>query len=359
MTDFALPATAETASVPADVDQIKQLRERAARLGCRLRKQRGWYWLLNNDDDREAGFENLEGAAGEILRRERGDPLTLRTLCEMPYSTYDPKTGQTTNHYAEGRGSWRDHLRVHPAADLFPPMSESELRELGEDIEKNDLLEQPVFYRDPELGICVLDGRNRLDACELIGRETVDASGEPKVGSIRDASGSFDPFAFVISKNIRRRHLNVEQRQELLITLIARQPERSDRQIAKMAGVDHKTIAAARTKGEDVGSVPHVETRTDSRGRKQPATKTKTTKPKPVDHRVTESPETSLEQRRAENAELDLSAEERAAQASASALAEFSVACRAWLPKVTVEADRQAARNLVATLTCSKCREAV
>jgi hypothetical protein len=161
--------------------------------------------------------------------------------------------------------SWRDFLTVHPAADLFPRMSESELRELGEDIEKNGLLEQPVFYRDPELGIC-----------------------------------------------------------------------------------------AARTKGEDVGSVPHVETRTDSRGRKQPATKTKTTKPKPVDHRVTESPEISLEQRRAENAELDLSAEERAAQASASALAEFSVACRAWLPKVTVEADRQAARNLVATLTCSK-----
>lgn len=136
--------------------------------------------------------------------------------------------------------------------------------------------------------------------------------------------------------------------------MIARQPERSDRQIAKMVGVDHKTIAAARTKGEDVGSIPHVETRTDSRGRKQPATKTKTANPKPVDHRVTEPPQ----QRRAENAELDLSAEERGAKASASALAGFTVACRAWLPKVTVEADRQAARNLVAALTCSKCREA-
>jgi hypothetical protein len=51
-------------------------------------------------------------------------------------------------------------------------------------------------------------------------------------------------------------------------------------------------------------------------------------------------------------------ADERAAKESARALAEFTVACRHWLPRITVEADRQEARNLVATLTCSKCREA-
>lgn len=33
--------------------------------------------------------------------------------------------------------SWRDH--IHPAADLFPMMSEPELRQLGEDIKKNGL----------------------------------------------------------------------------------------------------------------------------------------------------------------------------------------------------------------------------
>ena len=74
--------------------------------------------------------------------------------------------------------------------------------------------------------------------------------------------------------------------------------------------------------------------------------------------RITQSPEISAEQRRAENADLDNSAEERAAKESARALAEFAVACRHWLPKITVEAHRQEARNLFATLTCSKCREA-
>jgi hypothetical protein len=59
---------------------------------------------------------------------------------------------------------------------------------------------------------------------------------------------------------------------------------------------------------------------------------------------VTESAEISIEQRRAENAELDLSAEEKAAKASERALAEFTVACRTWLPKITEESDRQKAR---------------
>ena len=205
--------------------------------------------------------------------------------------------------------SWRDHLPVHPAADLFPLMSESELRELGEDIKKNGLLEQPMFYRDPELGIFVLDGRNRLDACELIGRETVYASGEP-VGTIRDGSKSFDPFAFVVSKNIRRRHLTAEQRQELLITLIARKPELSNRQIAKKVGVTDKTIATARAKGEQLRRIPQLEKTTGADGKQRKSRAKKAPKPEPkpdsvTEPHVTESPEINIEQRQADMARLD------------------------------------------------------
>jgi hypothetical protein len=73
--------------------------------------------------------------------------------------------------------------------------------------------------------------------------------------------------------------------------------------------------------------------------------------------RITQSPEISADERRAQNARLDHD-DNQATKASARALAEFAVACRSWLPKITVEAHRQEARNLVATLTCSKCREA-
>jgi hypothetical protein len=69
---------------------------------------------------------------------------------------------------------------------------------------------------------------------------------------------------------------------------------------------------------------------------------------------VTESAEISLDERKARHADLDLSAEQRAAKASAHYLAEFTVACRSYLPKITVEADRQKARLLVSELTSSK-----
>ena len=57
-------------------------------------------------------------------------------------------------------------------------------------------------------------------------------------------------------------------------------------------------------------------------------------------------------------AALDWADEQKATKASARALAEFMVACRTWLPKVTVEADRQKARLLVSELTSNKGAEA-
>jgi hypothetical protein len=73
---------------------------------------------------------------------------------------------------------------------------------------------------------------------------------------------------------------------------------------------------------------------------------------------VTESPEIGVEQRKAEMAALDLSAEERATKASARALAEFIAACHAYLPKITIEADREKARLLVTKLTRAPKAEA-
>jgi hypothetical protein len=66
---------------------------------------------------------------------------------------------------------------------------------------------------------------------------------------------------------------------------------------------------------------------------------------------VTETPEASAERRKAEYA---VSTEETAAKASARCLAEFTIACRMWLPQITIEAERQKARLIVAELTSSK-----
>ena len=74
--------------------------------------------------------------------------------------------------------SWRDVIKVHPAADLFPMMSPDELKELGEDIKQNGLTHKVVMW-SPEKGedVFLLDGRNRLDALEQLGIRIVDRKG--------------------------------------------------------------------------------------------------------------------------------------------------------------------------------------
>jgi ParB/Sulfiredoxin domain len=74
------------------------------------------------------------------------------------------RTDQTTT----AAKSWRDILPIHPAAELFPLMSPDELRALAEDIKANGLVTPVVLWRDDEGKLILLDGRNRLDAIEMV-----------------------------------------------------------------------------------------------------------------------------------------------------------------------------------------------
>jgi hypothetical protein len=68
----------------------------------------------------------------------------------------------------------------------------------------------------------LLDGRNRLDAMEAAGLTPVTDAGRYIFEPVFEVGGN--P---VISANIKRRHLDAKQRQDLLITLIALTPEKS------------------------------------------------------------------------------------------------------------------------------------
>jgi hypothetical protein len=80
------------------------------------------------------------------------------------------------------------------------------------------------------------------------------------------------------------------------------------------------------------------------------ARKKKLPPPIPADFRITESAEVSIDQRRRENANLGMTV----AEISNQNLEWFSVACREYLPKISVEMHRQEARRLVAELTQQK-----
>jgi hypothetical protein len=170
--------------------------------------------------------------------------------------------------------SWRDLLPIHPAADLFPLTSRDELRALAEDIKKNGLRESVALYDDPELGRCLLDGRNRLDAMELLGKEVIHTGAAfPNIGLWKPVGTRepFDPYAYVVSVNYHRRHLTAEQKRDLIAKVLEATPERSNRQIAETVKASHVTVGAVRAKMERRGQIDHVETHTDTKGRKQQA----------------------------------------------------------------------------------------
>ncbi|MBV9829911.1 MAG: hypothetical protein JO001_30200 [Alphaproteobacteria bacterium] len=203
--------------------------------------------------------------------------------------------------------SWRDLIKVHPAANKFDMMSEEELAALAADIDGGEdniaLRVPPVFWasrsredfaalrpKDRAAEVYLLDGRNRLEAVwrlfdpALPQNKDIDpAERERYFLALRDSAiagrsetaillyGDDDPWAFVVSANVRRRHLDRDQKRDLVAELLKTRPDRSNRETAKLAQVDHKTVAAVREETERRGEIPHVSTRIDTAGRQQPA----------------------------------------------------------------------------------------
>lgn len=85
---------------------------------------------------------------------------------------------------------------IHSLAKMFPDMGDSEFEDLKEDIKKRGLLESIWTYEGK-----VLDGRHRFSACNDLGMEC----------SFRKYEGN-DPVGFVISLNLKRRHLDTSQK---------------------------------------------------------------------------------------------------------------------------------------------------
>jgi hypothetical protein len=124
-------------------------------------------------------------------------------------------------------------------------------------------------------------GRNRLDALALLDRLALDgpvlcikrADGSLRqVKSFRTITGG-DPEAYAYSLNVHRRHLDPKQKRDLIARLLKAAPETSDRQIAKAAKASPTFVGKVRAEKEAIGDVSTVDTRTDTKGRKQPARK--------------------------------------------------------------------------------------
>src|SRR5262249_43557972 len=132
--------------------------------------------------------------------------------------------------------NWRDALKIHPAAELFPRMSPDELRALGEDIKKNGLTSPITVCMDlptDRASVQLVEGRNRLDAMELVGIKFKLKWRKPGIWILL-AEGlestrcnevcSDEALAYIISANIRRRHLSTEDKDRLIVQLLKADP---------------------------------------------------------------------------------------------------------------------------------------
>mgnify|MGYP003114634401 FL=1 len=89
-----------------------------------------------------------------------------------------------------------ERLEYHELANIFPLIQGVEFDELVKDIQWNGLQEPIILYEGK-----ILDGRNRYNAC-------LQANVEPSFVQYQGA----EPLSFVVSLNLRRRHLSESQR---------------------------------------------------------------------------------------------------------------------------------------------------
>lgn len=87
-------------------------------------------------------------------------------------------------------------IKIHPAAAMFPMIEGEAYRAFVEDINKHGQQQPIALLPDGS----IIDGRNRLRACEELGVEPWFVSVDPE-----------SPLAYVLSANKHRRHLTSSQ----------------------------------------------------------------------------------------------------------------------------------------------------
>lgn len=112
------------------------------------------------------------------------------------------------------------HMEFHEVANLFPLIEGKEFDDLVEDIRVNGL-QQPIWTYQGK----IIDGRNRYRAC-------IEAGVEPQ---FREWRGNGSLIAFVVSLNLKRRHLTSSQKAMVAI------------EIERMLGEEARKLQGART----------------------------------------------------------------------------------------------------------------
>ncbi len=145
---------------------------------------------------------------------------------------------------------------------LLPPLTDEEFESLKADIAARGVM---VPVELDERGV-VLDGHHRLRACAELG-----ITEYPTI--IRPGLTEQEKRIHVRALNLCRRHLNREQKREVIADILRDQPERSNRDIAEQVQVDHHTVGSVRDELDAGGEIPHLDRSTGRDGKSYPASR--------------------------------------------------------------------------------------
>jgi hypothetical protein len=131
-------------------------------------------------------------------------------------------------------------LEFHELANKFPLLKGEDLQKIADGIKADGFLLEPITL----LGGKILDGRNRYNAAKQAGcilkPEDVEQFEECYPGQ--------DPVAFVIAKNLHRRHLSVSQRAAIAAELYAQLPKQKTGPKGDKSSIDEKAPRAQERK---------------------------------------------------------------------------------------------------------------
>lgn len=119
----------------------------------------------------------------------------------------------------------KTEYKDHPLSSVLPLMGQMEIQELAADIQANGL-RVPITLLDGQ----ILDGRNRYRACKFV-------DVEPR---FRDFNGDGDPLSFIVSVNVKRRHLTTGQK-SMVAAKIANLPSGMTKEAARSAKLPTST----------------------------------------------------------------------------------------------------------------------
>ena len=132
---------------------------------------------------------------------------------------------------------------------LLDPLSEEDLAALEADILERGVLVAIEFDEDGN----VLDGHHRLAICKKHGIEDY-----PTI--VREGWTEEQKRTHSRKMNLARRQLSRDQKRRLIEDELRESPTNSNRKIAKLLGVNHRTVATARVRLTAGGEIPHVST---------------------------------------------------------------------------------------------------